>query len=132
MPRLAQLFSSYISVITKQFGLFRSTGIQHERRLLEWTQLLSWTDQKRDENKSTEIQQSEQFGNLVVQLQFDLPVQQHFEEIHVYYFCLAFGSLFQVWNTTLERKAYEMSLRCYFKHEESGENLYAGTSLSLE
>ncbi|KAA0191162.1 hypothetical protein FBUS_08154 [Fasciolopsis buskii] len=37
-----------------------------------------------------------------------------------------------VWNTTLERKAYEMSLRCYFKHEESGENLYAGTSLSLD
>ncbi|THD23000.1 hypothetical protein D915_006127 [Fasciola hepatica] len=37
-----------------------------------------------------------------------------------------------VWNNTLERKAYEMSLRCTFNHEETGENIYAGTSLSLD
>ncbi|VDP87455.1 unnamed protein product [Echinostoma caproni] len=33
-----------------------------------------------------------------------------------------------IWDTGLERKAYEMSLRCYFKHETTGENLYVHTS----
>ncbi|THD22999.1 hypothetical protein D915_006126 [Fasciola hepatica] len=37
-----------------------------------------------------------------------------------------------VWNNTLERKAYEMSLTCSFEHQDSGINLYAGTSLSLD